>query len=217
MLGEFFDPKAELGISEHYRPHWSQTGAIVFITMRTHDSIPIEVLNRWDREKQEWLQRRGFGMNTHWSKSLPLLDVKARNEFNKEFGRQKENFLDSCHGRCLLGQPAFTQIVADALMHFDGERYRMGDFVVMPNHVHFLAAFSSADSLVKQCDSWMHFTAFKINQELGEKGKFWQQEAFDHLVRSPEQYEYLRKYIANNGPKAGLSRSAYFFRRYESE
>ena len=52
MLGECFDPKAEKFISELCRPHWSQAGAVVFITYRTHDSIPSEVIERWDREKE---------------------------------------------------------------------------------------------------------------------------------------------------------------------
>src|SRR5437867_802233 len=59
MLGECFDPKEELLIYEHCRPHWSQAGAVVFITFRTHDSIPREVIERWDQEKQEWLRCRG--------------------------------------------------------------------------------------------------------------------------------------------------------------
>ena len=46
MLGEIFDPKAETLIYEHCRPHWSQAGAVVFITFRTHDSIPREVIDR---------------------------------------------------------------------------------------------------------------------------------------------------------------------------
>ncbi len=49
-----------------------------------------------------------------------------------------------------------------------------------------------------------HFTATKINRLLGRTGRFWQQDGFDHLVRSQEQYEYLRKYIANNPVQAGL-------------
>ena len=107
-----------------------------------------------------------------------------------------------------------AKIVADSLLHFDGERYRMGDFVVMPNHVHMLAAFASAESMRKQFDSWLHYTAFRINQTLGEKGHFWQQEPFDHLVRSTEQYDYLRNYIADNPTKAGLSKGEFIYRRY---
>jgi putative transposase len=53
MLGVCFDPKGEFLIYEHCRAHWSQAGAVVFITFRTDDSIPREVLQRWDREKQQ--------------------------------------------------------------------------------------------------------------------------------------------------------------------
>ncbi|MCR9292234.1 MAG: hypothetical protein NXI32_05910 [bacterium] len=213
MLGELFDPKAELSISEHYRPHWSQAGAIVFITFRTQDSIPRNVLERWEREKQEWIYRRGHP--GHWSEVVPNLDVKEQQQFKMEFNRVREDFLDTCHGRCLLRRPELATIVANALMYFDGHRYRMGDFVVMPNHVHLLAAFATEHSMRDQCDSWLHYTAFRIHQAIGEKGKFWQQEPFDHLVRSPEQYAYLKRYIADNPHKAGLKPGEFYYRKHE--
>ena len=215
MLGELFDPKDELLISERIRPHWSQAGAIVFVTFRTHDSIPREVLRRWEREKNDWMRRRGHPENQHWSEILPALSDDERGEFYQQFNRCREDFLDTCHGRCLLRRPELAKIVADSLMHFDGDRYRMGDFVVMPNHVHLLAAFASAEAMKKQFGSWLHYTAVQINREIGERGHFWQQEPFDHLVRSIEQYEYLRDYIAGNSKKANLKEGEFIFRRYE--
>ena len=83
----------------------------------------------------------------------------------------------------------------------------------MPNHVHLLAVFRSPELLKTQCDSWLHFTAVQINQVLKRKGKFWQQEPFDHLVRSDTQYEYLREYIRDNGTKAKLRTTDYLYRR----
>jgi type I restriction enzyme R subunit len=214
MLGEVFDPRAEFSIYEHCRPHWSQDGTVVFITFRTQDSIPREVIARWEREKSEWLRRRGYDAAKRWTEVVPLLPEKVRTDFHKHFDRCREDFLDTCHGRCLLKRPELAQIVADALLHFDGQRYKMGDFVVMPNHVHLLAVFFSADGLKKQCNSWLHYTAVRIHQAIGEKGKFWQQEPFDHLVRSPEQYDYLRDYIAENPRKAGLRIGEFLYRRY---
>ena len=149
----------------------------------------------------------------HWSAIVPTLSEKDRADFQKTFNRCREEFLDSCHGRCLLRRPELAKIVAESLLHFDGQRYRMGDFVVMPNHVHLLAVFPTADAMKDQCDSWLHYTAFRINRAIGEKGKFWQQEPFDHLVRSPEQYDYLRRYIADNPHKAGLRPGEYRYRR----
>jgi putative transposase len=217
MLGECFDPRSEFLISEHFRPHWAQAGAVVFITFRTNDSIPRAVLERWDREKREWLKSRLHDADgrTHWSVMVQALGEKDRTEFHKKFNRCRETYLDTCHGRCLLKRPELAEIVGESLLSFDGERYRMGDFVVMPNHVHLLAVFPTADAMHDQCDSWLHYTAFRINQTIGEKGKFWQQEVFDHLVRNPEQYEYLRQYIADNPKKARLGPKEYYHRRFD--
>jgi putative transposase len=215
MLGECFDPKADLDVYENCRPHWSQAGAVVFITFRTHDSIPSEVLERWEREKQQWLRVRGLNTRQHWSVVLPTLQEQDQVDFQKQFNRCREDFLDTCHGACELKRPAVAKIVADSLMHFDGVRYRMGDFVVMPNHVHLLAVFPTAAALKDQCTSWLHYTATQINRLLVSRGKFWQQEPFDHLVRSPEQYEYLRQYIADNPSKANLLLGEFLYRRYE--
>ena len=213
MLGELFDPSAELNIHEHIRPHWSQAGAVVFITFRTTDSISREVLQRWEREKQAWLRVRG--VKGHWSTVLERLAPKDQSDFHREFNRCREAYLDSCQGKCLLKTPELAQIVADSLLHFDGQRYCMGDFVLMPNHVHLLASFQTAEALKDQCDSWLHYTAAQINRKIGEKGKFWQQEPFDHLVRSIEQYDYLRQYIAENPHKAHLKPGEFLYRRYD--
>jgi type I restriction enzyme R subunit len=143
--------------------------------------------------------------------------MREQSEFKFHFNRCREDLLDECHGGCVLRQPELAKIVSDSLLYFDGDRYRMGDFVVMPNHVHLLASFSTEEAMKTQCDSWLHYTASQINKQLGQKGKFWQQEPFDHLVRSLEQYEYLRRYIAENPIKAKLRRGEYFYRRYEPQ
>ena len=215
QLGDVFDPKADLTISEHFRPHWDQSGAVVFITFRTADSIPREVLQLWEREKQEWVNRHNGANKKHWSKVLPSLSPTLQHQFKTQFNRLREASLDSCLGQCVLRQPEAAKIVADSLLHFDGQRYRMGDIIIMPNHVHLMVAMKSEDALVAQCDSWLHFSAHQINLLLGRKGKFWQQEPFDHLIRSSEQYEYLRKYIRENGRKAGLKEGEYLFREYQ--
>ncbi len=213
MLGEVFDPKGEFAINERMRPHWSQAGAIVFVTFRTKDSIPREVHERWERERHAWLEHRGVRDGLYWKDALPELEPNVKAEFLRHFNRCRETFLDTCHGACALRDPECSQIVADSLLHFDGDRYQMGDFVVMPNHVHLLAAFPSESSMEKQFASWLHFTAREINRMTDQSGHFWQQEPFDHLVRNVEQYAYLREYIADNPSKAGLSAGEYFYYR----
>ena len=214
MLGDCFDPKGEVAIREHCRPHWSQAGAVVFITFRTADSIPRSVVEAWNREKQLWLQNCLGRSVADVQLAQQFLSPADHVRYRQTFGRQREMFLDTCHGECLLRDEQLAAIVAKSLLHFDGQRYCMGDFVVMPNHVHLLAVFPTAEAMHRQCDSWMHFTAHEINKAISRTGKLWQEEPFDHLVRSPEQYDYLRRYLAENPQKAKLRAGEYLYRRY---
>ena len=159
-----------------------------------------------------WLRRGHLEINQkEWMRSLVKISVDEQVQFRRKFDRLRENFLDRCEGTCPLRDPNISRIVADALMHFDGSRYSMGDFIIMPNHVHFLVAFPTEDAMQKQCVSWMHYTARHINQRLGSKGRFWQSDPFDHLVRNPTQYDYLRKYIQDNPKKAGLKPGEFLY------
>jgi len=88
--------------------------------------------------------------------------------------------LDSCHGRCLLKRPELATIVADSLLHFDGQRYRIGDFIVMPNHVHLLAVFRGAEAMKEQYDSCSPH-GFSDQPSRRRKGKVLARRAF----RSP--------------------------------
>ncbi len=91
----------------------------------------------------------------------------------------------------------------------DGDHCCLTDFVVMPSHVHVLAAFASEEAMLKQCESWKHFTAREINRALGRSGRFWEQDAFDHLVRSRDEFAQLRRYLAENPRAARLSAGQY--------
>ena len=113
MIGELFDPHAELSIDEHYRPHWSQVGALVFVTLRTRDSIPKTVLQRWHQQKIEWLSNKGVLYEGDFQAALNELSEEDAAQFRRTFQRQKETYLDGCHGRCLLRDPALSTIVAE--------------------------------------------------------------------------------------------------------
>ncbi|HSQ54279.1 MAG TPA: transposase, partial [Gemmata sp.] len=101
------------------------------------------------------------------------------------------------------------------LKYFDGQRYHLAAFVVMPNHVHLLLGLIGDNTTTGICYSWKKFTATRINRLLRRTGHFWQGESFDHIVRSPEQFDYLVRYIANNPAKAALKTGE--FAHYQSE
>src|SRR5690606_16614946 len=98
-----------------------------------------------------------------------------------------EECLDQCHGACVLRNPELAAIVAASLECFDGQKYLLSDYVIMPNHVHLLASFETEDQMLAQCDSWKHYTAMRLNRMLGRRGRFWQSDGFDHLVRNAEE------------------------------
>lgn len=208
---QVFDPKRDFTVVERSLPHWSQTGVISFITWRTWDSIPRHVLESWLAERANWLRRLNIDPDSDdWATKLELISAELRHDFQMHLSDRWNEQLDACHGACVLKRPELSRIVADSILHFDGDRYDMTDFVVMPNHVHVLAAFPDDTSMLRQCDSWKHFTATQLNRRLSRSGRFWQQDGFDHLVRSIDQFEHLRRYIADNPRRAKLRPSEYF-------
>ena len=100
-------------------------------------------------------------------------------------------------------------MVANSLLHFDGERYALESYVVMPNHVHVLAGISGRGDMRQLCRTWKNFTAMQINKALGRQGQFWQWESFDHVVRSPASLDKFRNYILQNPVKARLREGEY--------
>jgi type I restriction enzyme R subunit len=200
-----FDRQADLRIVQRRLPHWSQAGTVCFVTWRTHDSMPRAVLEEWHDERRRWLRFHGIDpTDLNWRQRLAAVDSELVRGFLSALWNGWHDALDACHGDCVLRRPALAEIVASSLRYFDGDRYVMFDFVVMPNHVHLLASFLDEESMLAQCEAWKHYTATRINRLLNRRGRFWQQDGFDHLVRSEEQFEFLRRYIKGNAKKAGL-------------
>jgi putative transposase len=211
MIFELFDHDQPVEITRRNLPHWYQPGVTYFVTFRTIDSMPREVLDLWCAERDEWLQRHKIEPNAEdWEESFSKLTNVEQAEFHNRFSRAYHESLDKGYGECLLRKPELADIVANSLLRFDGDRYVMGDFVIMPNHVHLLVCLLGKTELKVQCKSWKKFTATQIHKVLGRHGYFWQPESFDHLVRSPEQFAYFQQYIADNPRKAGLREGEYF-------
>jgi len=206
----FFDPEQEVERRAGSLPHWMQNGVVCFLTWRTWDSLPTEWAENWVAARADWLRRQRIDIDDpNWKEQLNHLSIPLRAQFHREFSARLEAQLDRCQGECVLRRPEFAEVVSQSFHHFDGQRYALHDFVVMPNHVHLLVTFSSIDEMLSQCASWKRFTATSINRLLGQSGRFWQPEAFDHLVRSEERFRRYREYIALNPVRAGLQRGEY--------
>jgi REP element-mobilizing transposase RayT len=171
--------------------------------------MPKPILAAWHWERNQWLRDHGIDPScTDWQEQLIKLGHDTARECLDTFWNRWHDALDAGHGACVLRAPELAKTVARSLRHADGKRYLLLDFIIMPNHVHFLAAFPDEKAMLDQCESWKHFTATQINRYIHSKGRFWQSDAFDHLVRSEEQFQYLRRYIANNPTKAHIPRAS---------
>ncbi len=118
--------------------------------------------------------------------------------------RQAERLMDAGQGACWLRRPDIASFVEDALLHGDGERYRLICWVVMPNHVHTLIETRDGHPLPKIVHGWKSFTANQANRDLGRTGQFWARDYFDRYIRDDRHLAAVIAYIENNPVKAGL-------------
>ena len=112
--------------------------------------------------------------------------------------------LDRGYGSLVLGNPEIAGLVEQALLYFDGTRYRLQAWVVMPNHVHVLITPLGEWTLSQITQVWKSYTARKANIALRSHGKFWAPEYFDRVIRDEVHYANVVAYIAANPVKAGL-------------
>ena len=167
----------------HYErrlPHFDVVGQPLFVTFRLHGSLP---------------DKRIFPPQQLTSgKSFVVMD----------------RLLDQAvAGPRFLQQPEIAQIVADALCsgEYQFKRYELHSFVIMPNHVHILVTPHVVAT--RWLGPLKGLTAYHANRSLGRTGQpFWQEESYDHLVRSPVEMARIQAYIEQNPVSAGLVTAA---------
>jgi REP element-mobilizing transposase RayT len=103
-----------------------------------------------------------------------------------------------------LGIPRIARVVESSLLHFQGQRYTLHSWCVMPDHVHALVTPDVDRPLETIVHSWKSFTAHEVNRMLHRSGPLWQRECFAHLVRSAEAFERFLVYVEANPVTAGL-------------
>lgn len=204
-------PDKPLTVYLRHLPHWRQEGATYFVTFRLHDSLPQSKLHELDAFHREWEQR-----------NPPPYSDKQLDDLARETMRRVERWLDQGMGSCCLKDFVAAKVVVDAMHHFDGERYELGCYVVMPNHVHSVLRplpvgrfFKSSQAagrfekpsyyeLERILQSWKRHSSRQINRQLGLCGHLWQDESFDRIIRNEEHLWQSIQYIGDNPRRAGL-------------
>ena len=163
-----------------YLPHFDADHLIQFITFRLADSLPKAIFD----------------------------EMAAVASGSAELRQRIEAVIDRGFGRCALRDGAIAAIVRDAFEHFDGTRYRMIAWVIMPNHVHLLVEQIAGYPLGDIVHAWKSFTAKAANKHLGTTGAFWEPDYFDRYIRDQAHFDAAVHYIHDNPVKAGLVANA---------
>src|SRR6266481_5528513 len=133
--------------------------------------------------------------------------VKAKGELAE--GRRFAEFdreLDSGrHGPTWLSDERVATLVVESIEEAEANGLcKIHAYVVMPNHVHVL--LESGSELARITKLIKGGTARAANKVLGRTGKiFWQDESFDHWIRTSAEFEKVRAYLERNPVKAGLA------------
>ena len=169
-------------------PHWEAEGGVYFVTFRLAGSLPSELLVE--------LKAR-LGQN---DSARTIANARVQKFPIKEI----EKILDAGHGPNHMAQPEIADLVERALRAFDGVRYKLFAWCVMPNHVHVVFQALGEWGLAQILHSWKSYTARQAQRKFEIRGAFWQREYYDHLIRDNEQFTRAVKYVAENPVRAGL-------------
>ena len=172
--------------SRGFLPHFDQSRLVQALTFRLYDAVPDDVVQSWKQQLA-------------WIENLPAAD--PREVTLRKLIAQYE---DAGYGACWLRDPRIAALVEEALLHFDGQRYRLIAWCVMPNHVHGLIETWENWPLANIVHSWKSYTAHEANQALGRSGTFWFREYHDRFIRDERHLANAVEYIERNPVKAGL-------------
>jgi REP element-mobilizing transposase RayT len=119
--------------------------------------------------------------------------------------------------RWILPPPA-REIVLSSCCHDHRRRYELYVAVVMPDHVHMILTplldeqRGEIHSLIEIMRTIKSASAHLINRQLNRQGAVWQEESFDHVLRSSESLDAKVDYLLQNPVRKGLVRDWHEYR-----
>lgn len=119
-----------------------------------------------------------------------------------------------------LSDRRIADMISCAIEYQDGRDYDLAAYCIMPNHVHMVfglgnhemfevagqAKTLSVKTVSQIMCSLKRYTAREANKILGLSGPFWQDESYDHVVKSIDELERVISYVLENPVKAGLAK-----------
>ncbi len=172
--------------SRGYLPHFDRADRVQALTFRLGDSVPAHVIAAWRSE-------------LNWREGLPV-----ENPASAVLRKRLATYEDAGHGACHLRNPRVSALMDGALRFFNGERYRLLAWTIMPNHVHVLVETITGYLIGEIVHSWKSFIAHRANALLRESGGFWSADYHDRYIRDENHLWDAVVYIEMNPVKAGL-------------
>jgi putative transposase len=112
-------------------------------------------------------------------------------------------------GRALLQSERNATLFIDVLRSYvSARKFRVHDFVVMPNHVHLLITVDEEMAIEKAVQLIKGRFSYRLKKEFGYSGEVWQRGFSDVRIEDHESFLRHREYIAQNPVKKGLADSA---------
>jgi len=176
-------------------PHWEKDCGLYFITFRLADSLPRAVLKK--------VAERHLILGAAKSSGARLLPEQEA-ELAEYSPRRMEEYCDRGLGSCALADQRIAGAMAAALRFKEGKHYRLLAWCIMPNHVHVVVRLLPGVDLATVLKSWKQFSSKAANFVLGQRGRIWQKEYYDRLIRNQQEYSRAIQYVVENPVKAGL-------------
>lgn len=196
-------------------PHFRQPGRTYFVTFGQADAIPARVVSEWREDYQRW--HEAHGIDLAWRKANPKLydelynqiPIEIRQAFERQQARRVHMEFDRCQGTCVLRDRNAREIIAESLHFLDDRRLRLGDYVIMPNHVHAVITPFTGRPLESLLASIKKWTSRRISQLSTVRGvlperddatrkRMWRSECYDRIIRDVDELRRIRHYIAEN-------------------
>ena len=162
-----------------YLPHRDEPGLIQAVTFHLADSLPLRLLQQGQTPTESGDARRA----------------------------RVQGLPDQGRGGCLLADQRVAEIVEGTLLHYDGARYALLAWVIMPNHVHVVVETFDGTPLARMLQNWQGYSARRVNALLGREAALWHREYYDRYIRDARHLENAVLYVHSNPVKAGLVES----------
>ena len=181
-------------------PHWEKEEGLYFITFHLADSLPHSVLLK--------IAERHRILETARQKRANFLP--GQKTLLAEYSHTRiEEYFDRGAGCCAFLDHRIAGSMAAALRFREAKHYRLLAWCIMPNHVHVVVRLFPGRELAKVVKAWKNFSAKAANQALGRKGRFWQREYYDRLIRNGDELGRAVRYVVENPARAGLKNWAW--------